>query len=165
MLGTQRSHFSVRNLMIVVQRDGNYTLHPAVLDASFHACVHPLMTKSTDPNVYYLPAGVNVISVYDAMDRQALCAEHVFAYVQLKAWKPCAYSVCNADDACLQYSLQPRLYMTLHCWICADNISVLSTAFLSPVIIRSLFRRLLPATSWLTSLTTFLQRPPSPAKV
>ena len=165
MLGTQRSHFAVRNLMIVVQRDGNYTLHPAVLDASFHACVHPLMTKSTDPNVYYLPAGVNVINVFEAMERQALCAKHVYAYVQLKAWDPCAYSVGNVNDACVEYFLQLRSYMTLHFWICADSISVLSTAFLSPVIIKSLFRRFLLATSWLLSPTTFLQSPPSPAKV
>ena len=81
---------------VAAQRDGNYILHPALLDASFHACVHPMMTKSTDPNVYYLPARVNVINVYDTMDHQALCAEHVYAYVQLKSWMPCAYSVCNA---------------------------------------------------------------------
>ena len=77
--------------MITAHRDGNYILHPAVLDASFHACVHPVMTKSTDPNVYYLPASVNVIQVFDTMNRQALCAEHVYAHVQLESWKPSAY--------------------------------------------------------------------------
>ncbi|TFY52512.1 hypothetical protein EVJ58_g9975, partial [Rhodofomes roseus] len=69
-------------------RDGNYILHPAVLDASFHVCVHPSMTKSTDPNVYYLPSGVNAINVYDAMTKDALCAEHIYAYVTFKSWKP-----------------------------------------------------------------------------
>ena len=70
-------------------RDGKYILHPAILDSTFHACVHPTLTKSTDPNIYFLPAKVNSVTVYESMDRQAFAADHVYAHVTFQSWQPC----------------------------------------------------------------------------
>ncbi|KAJ7695179.1 hypothetical protein B0H17DRAFT_1198868 [Mycena rosella] len=78
----------VKGLGADLANDGNYVLHPAILDASLHAGIHPRVHMITDPNVYYLPERVNSILVYDALDRAAQCAEHVYSYATFQAWTP-----------------------------------------------------------------------------
>jgi hypothetical protein len=83
-------------VLIVPYSDGKYIIHPAILDASFHACVHPSMTKSTDPNVYFLPAGVNAINLFPAMTPEAMAAEHVFAHLTFRSWHPSTHWISMA---------------------------------------------------------------------
>lgn len=76
------------NRVLTFDRDGKHVIHPAILDASFHVCVHPALTKSTDPNVYFLPSRVNAVMLSEAFDGQALFTEHVYAHVTFQAWHP-----------------------------------------------------------------------------
>ncbi|KAJ3873157.1 putative polyketide synthase [Lentinula edodes] len=78
----------VKSLDESLSGDGKYILHPAILDSCFHACVHPLLTKATDPNIYYLPSVVNCISLSDKFNHSVLSAEHFFAHIKLKQWNP-----------------------------------------------------------------------------
>ena len=51
------------------------------------------MTKSSDPNVYFLPSRINAINVYDAMTPEALRDEHFYAHISFQEWHPCTLSI------------------------------------------------------------------------
>jgi acyl transferase domain-containing protein/aryl carrier-like protein len=69
-----------------LKKDGRYILHPAILDACFHGCVHPGITRSTDPNVYYLPAYVDSVNTW--LPEGSLNDEYIYAYAKFKSWGP-----------------------------------------------------------------------------
>ncbi|KAF9047970.1 hypothetical protein BDP27DRAFT_1434385 [Rhodocollybia butyracea] len=69
-------------------RDGNYILHPAILDSCFHVCVHPAFTKVTDPNVYFLPASANSVVLYDEFTPARMATQYVFAHIKFTTWDP-----------------------------------------------------------------------------
>ncbi|KAH7907339.1 putative polyketide synthase [Hygrophoropsis aurantiaca] len=63
----------------------NYIIHPAVLDACFHAIVHPDFTSDWDRNAYYLPSQVGAFVLHNRLlGEQAV----VYAHVTLKEWLP-----------------------------------------------------------------------------
>ncbi|KAJ7799753.1 hypothetical protein B0H14DRAFT_3491310 [Mycena olivaceomarginata] len=78
----------VKGLTADLANDGNYVLHPTLLDVTLHAGIHPRVHMTTDPNVYYLPQRINSVFIYDALDRAALSSEHLYAYATFQSWTP-----------------------------------------------------------------------------
>ncbi|KAF7329008.1 Polyketide synthase [Mycena venus] len=78
----------VKGLSADLAIDSKYVLHPALLDATLHAGIHPRVHMTTDPNVYYLPERVNSIFVYDTLDASSLSSEHLYAYATFQSWTP-----------------------------------------------------------------------------
>ncbi|KAJ7716081.1 hypothetical protein B0H16DRAFT_1476979 [Mycena metata] len=78
----------IKGLTADLAKDGNYVLHPAILDAALHSGIHPRVHMVTDPNVYYLPERVNSMFVYDTLDRELQSGEHVYSYATFQAWTP-----------------------------------------------------------------------------
>lgn len=65
----------------------DYRIHPAVLDASLHILVHPVVTGVNDAARYYLPSRIGSLIVHDALlDRPF--PPIVYTHAVFKAWTP-----------------------------------------------------------------------------
>ncbi|KAJ3839953.1 putative polyketide synthase [Lentinula raphanica] len=67
----------------------NYIVHPAILDACFHAMVLPA-SADNDPNSYHLPLSVEYVALHQPslFPQGETPADTFFAYVKLKNWTP-----------------------------------------------------------------------------
>ncbi|KAH9886258.1 ketoacyl-synt-domain-containing protein [Cubamyces lactineus] len=66
---------------------GDYRIHPAILDASLHVLVHPMVTGMLDTTRYYLPSRIGALVTHDALLSQPLPST-VYAHATFKAWTP-----------------------------------------------------------------------------
>ncbi|THU94298.1 hypothetical protein K435DRAFT_966925 [Dendrothele bispora CBS 962.96] len=66
-----------------------YRVHPAILDACFHAMVLPAAADN-DPTTYYLPFSVEYVALHqpELFPKDQSPAETVYAYVKMKSWAP-----------------------------------------------------------------------------
>lgn len=65
----------------------DYRIHPAILDASLHILVHPVVTGVNDAARYYLPSRIGSLIVHDALlDRPF--PPIVYTHAVFKAWTP-----------------------------------------------------------------------------
>ncbi|KAH7904616.1 hypothetical protein BJ138DRAFT_1130883 [Hygrophoropsis aurantiaca] len=85
-------YIGMRELLVKVSGADNdlpgfeeYIVHPAILDACFHAIVHPDFTSDWDRNAYYLPSRVGAFVLYSRLLREQSV---VYAHVTLKEWLP-----------------------------------------------------------------------------
>ncbi|EEB86945.1 hypothetical protein MPER_15925, partial [Moniliophthora perniciosa FA553] len=68
-------------------REGNYIVHPAILDACFHSSAYPPFTGDYNPFIYYLPAGVDTVLLH----RPSTCyadMPFIYAYLKVIVWNP-----------------------------------------------------------------------------
>ncbi|KAI0325192.1 ketoacyl-synt-domain-containing protein [Cubamyces sp. BRFM 1775] len=65
----------------------DYRIHPAILDASLHILVHPMVTGMLDTTRYYLPSKIGALVIHDALLDQPFPST-VYAYATFKAWTP-----------------------------------------------------------------------------
>ncbi|KAI0357949.1 ketoacyl-synt-domain-containing protein [Trametes cingulata] len=65
----------------------DYRIHPAILDASLHFLVHPVVTRITDSSRYYLPSNIGSLIVHDGLLEQSF-PSIVYAHAKFKAWTP-----------------------------------------------------------------------------
>ena len=70
--------------------DPGYLLHPAILDACIQVTAYKPFHGDYDPNIYYLPAHVDVLIVHQRLV-QGYFPNHVYAHVELKKWVPGAF--------------------------------------------------------------------------
>ncbi|KAF4610126.1 hypothetical protein D9613_010407 [Agrocybe pediades] len=91
---------SIKGLDSALLKDGNYFLHPAILDACIQVSAYKPFHGDYDPNVYYLPAHVDALIVHQGA-KQAYFPGHLYAHVQLKKWKPdgMVYDISLVDDS------------------------------------------------------------------
>ncbi|KAJ7717066.1 hypothetical protein DFH07DRAFT_762136 [Mycena maculata] len=73
--------------------------HPAILDASVHVLVHPLLTKNLDKNAYYLPSGVKKFTIHEPFIEHEM-PSNMFAHATLQRWTPTTleYDVVLVDN-------------------------------------------------------------------
>ncbi|KAI0364399.1 ketoacyl-synt-domain-containing protein [Pilatotrama ljubarskyi] len=94
---------------------GDYRIHPAILDASLHFLVHPVVTGINDSSRYYLPSSIGGLVVYDALlDRPF--PSTVYAHATFKAWTPetLLYDILvMGEDGTPLYSVE-ELVLSLH---------------------------------------------------
>ncbi|KAI0768339.1 ketoacyl-synt-domain-containing protein [Trametes elegans] len=65
----------------------DYKIHPAILDASLHFLVHPVVTGVDDSSRYYLPSRLGAVVVHDALLSQAF-PRTFYSHATLKTWAP-----------------------------------------------------------------------------
>ncbi|KAJ3744032.1 hypothetical protein DFH05DRAFT_1550591 [Lentinula detonsa] len=67
----------------------NYIVHPAILDACFHAMVLPA-SADNDPNSYHLPLSVEYVALHQSalFPQSETPADTFYAYVEMKNWTP-----------------------------------------------------------------------------
>ncbi|KAJ4480137.1 putative polyketide synthase [Lentinula aciculospora] len=73
----------------ITEHGYNYIVHPAILDACFHAMVLPA-SADNDPNSYHLPLSVEFVALHQSeLFPQGQTPSDIFyAYVQMKSWTP-----------------------------------------------------------------------------
>ncbi|KAL6304755.1 hypothetical protein BKA93DRAFT_261672 [Sparassis latifolia] len=98
-LGSGEALVSVRGLDETLSQEGNYVLHPAILDACFHIMTYRPFHGDFNPNVYYLPSFVDAIILHQPR-RPKYFPAHVYAHVKLTQWTPDSmyYNIVLADD-------------------------------------------------------------------
>ncbi|KAJ3767378.1 polyketide synthase [Lentinula raphanica] len=64
-----------------------YIFHPAILDACFHAMIHPAFTGQVDQNVYYLPSKIQQVILHEA-HKTLPSLPSVFAHIVFRKWRP-----------------------------------------------------------------------------
>ncbi|KAK0447900.1 putative polyketide synthase [Desarmillaria tabescens] len=64
-----------------------YVLHPAILDSCIHSAVHHRITENMDPNSYFLPSRVEVVTVYDKPEADVL-QNDLYAKIIRQKWMP-----------------------------------------------------------------------------
>ncbi|KIK54393.1 polyketide synthase [Collybiopsis luxurians FD-317 M1] len=67
----------------------NYIVHPAILDACFHAMILPAVADN-DPNSYHLPLSVEYVALHQSelFPRGQEPSDTFYAYVKMKDWTP-----------------------------------------------------------------------------
>ncbi|KAF8200274.1 polyketide synthase [Pholiota molesta] len=65
-----------------------YVIHPALLDACFHAMVHPMFTANADRSVYYLPMSIETVALYDPCFIRKTLPKVVYSHIIYKSWDP-----------------------------------------------------------------------------
>ncbi|GBE89888.1 putative polyketide synthase [Sparassis crispa] len=98
-LGSGEALVSVRGLDETLSQEGNYVLHPAILDACFHIMTYRPFHGDFNPNVYYLPSFVEAVVLHQPKQPKYFPA-HVYAHVELTQWTPDSmyYNIVLADD-------------------------------------------------------------------
>ncbi|KAK0189611.1 thiolase-like protein [Armillaria mellea] len=64
-----------------------YTVHPAILDSCIHSAVHHRITGNMDPNSYFLPSRVEVVTLYDKPEPEVL-RKVLYAKIVRQKWMP-----------------------------------------------------------------------------
>ncbi|KAJ7637908.1 putative polyketide synthase [Mycena polygramma] len=67
--------------------EGDYHLHPVILDSCLHALVHPAFTRNSDTSVYYLPSYVEAVTLHTSFRGKKLPAT-LYAYAKIREWDP-----------------------------------------------------------------------------
>ncbi|KAJ7675951.1 polyketide synthase [Mycena polygramma] len=67
--------------------EGDYHLHPVILDSCLHALVHPAFTRNSDTSVYYLPSSVEAVTLHTSFRGRKLPAT-LYAYAKIREWDP-----------------------------------------------------------------------------
>ncbi|OJT09920.1 hypothetical protein TRAPUB_13598 [Trametes pubescens] len=65
----------------------DYRIHPAILDASVHILVHPVVTGVNDAARYYLPSRIGAVIIHDALVEGPF-PPIVYTHATFKAWTP-----------------------------------------------------------------------------
>ncbi|KAF9477477.1 hypothetical protein BDN70DRAFT_994948 [Pholiota conissans] len=65
-----------------------YVIHPTLLDACFHAMVHPMFTANADRSVYYLPTSIETVALYDPRFIRQSLPKVVYSHISYKSWDP-----------------------------------------------------------------------------
>ncbi|KAK0461850.1 uncharacterized protein EV420DRAFT_1527612 [Desarmillaria tabescens] len=76
-----------------------YVLHPAILDSCIHSTVHHLFTGNMDPTSYFLPSGVDIVTLYDVPAPNNL-QKPLYAHIVRQNWSPetITFNVNIVDD-------------------------------------------------------------------
>ncbi|KZW01287.1 hypothetical protein EXIGLDRAFT_830237 [Exidia glandulosa HHB12029] len=86
-LGTTQALVGIRAYTADLDGDPPFVLHPAILDAAFHAMAHPSVTGVHDPTLYMLPARIQSIVTHDALyDPKKPVA--LIAHIISREWTP-----------------------------------------------------------------------------
>ncbi|KAK0216124.1 putative polyketide synthase [Armillaria fumosa] len=64
-----------------------YTVHPAILDSCIHSAVHHRITGNMDPNSYFLPSRVEVVTLYDKPEPEVF-RKVLYARIVRQKWMP-----------------------------------------------------------------------------
>ncbi|KAF5378437.1 hypothetical protein D9757_011142 [Collybiopsis confluens] len=99
--GNNEALVRIKGLNKLEASNGRYVLHPAILDACFHPCISPMMTKVTDPNIYFLPSKLNSLTLAKEFESSKLITSNLFCYILVEAWEPeqVTYNITLADDS------------------------------------------------------------------
>ncbi|EGN93606.1 hypothetical protein SERLA73DRAFT_97544 [Serpula lacrymans var. lacrymans S7.3] len=97
--GDKEALASIRGIDHKLATEGDYILHPAILDACLQITAYKPFHGDFDPNVYYLPARVEAVIVHKALRPQYFPA-HVYAHIKLGMWTPASmhYDIALVDD-------------------------------------------------------------------
>ena len=76
----------------ILDSDGRYLLHPAILDACLHVTGHKAFHGDFNPSTYYLPAHVEALVLHQP-SQVSFFPAHIYAHIILKAWSPCECSL------------------------------------------------------------------------
>ncbi|KAI0653728.1 ketoacyl-synt-domain-containing protein [Cubamyces menziesii] len=104
----------------------DYRIHPAILDASLHILVHPIVTGINDPARYYLPSRIGALVVHDALLERPFPST-IYTYATFKAWTPetLVYDLLiMTEDGTPLYSVD-ELEISMH----GQNVPRVSTRF------------------------------------
>ncbi|KAJ4493057.1 hypothetical protein C8J55DRAFT_556028 [Lentinula edodes] len=73
----------------LIEHGYNYIVHPAILDACFHAMVLPA-SADNDPNSYHLPLSVEYVALHQSelFPSGQTASDTFYAYVKMKNWTP-----------------------------------------------------------------------------
>ncbi|KAL6298480.1 hypothetical protein BKA93DRAFT_830667 [Sparassis latifolia] len=98
-LGTNEALVSVRGLDKILFGEGNYVLHPAILDACCHIMTYRRFHGNFNFNVYYLPSFIKAVVLHQPAQPEYFPA-HLYAHVELTQWTPDSmhYDIVLADD-------------------------------------------------------------------
>ncbi len=69
----------------------DYRIHPAILDASVHILVHPVVTGVNDAARYYLPSRIGALIIHDALVDRPF-PPIVYTHATFKSWTPGTFS-------------------------------------------------------------------------
>lgn len=74
-------------LLMLLNSDGGYILHPAILDACFHPACFPKFHGNFDSNSYFLPAQIGTVSLHQPPEKWYL-PSIVYSFLQIIDWNP-----------------------------------------------------------------------------
>ena len=77
-------------MLTLVLSIADYRIHPAILDASLHILVHPIVTGINDPARYYLPSRIGALVVHDALLEHPFPST-IYTHATFKGWTPGMY--------------------------------------------------------------------------
>ncbi|KAK0200866.1 putative polyketide synthase [Desarmillaria ectypa] len=85
-MNEQEGLFQIRGADEEMISEG-YVLHPAILDSCIHSAVHHRITGNMDPNSYFLPSRVEVVTLYDKPEPDLL-RNVLYAKIVRQKWTP-----------------------------------------------------------------------------
>ncbi|KZT12695.1 uncharacterized protein LAESUDRAFT_668561 [Laetiporus sulphureus 93-53] len=98
--GADEALVSIRGLDATLSADGNYVLHPAILDACLHAPAFKAFSGDFNTYVYSLPSRVDAVILHRP-PREGYFPAHIYAHVTVCEWTPTSrtYNMMIVDDA------------------------------------------------------------------
>ncbi|TFK24574.1 hypothetical protein FA15DRAFT_756455 [Coprinopsis marcescibilis] len=97
--GVNEALVSIVGLDNSLAREGNYILHPAILDACIQATAYRPFHGDFNPNVYYLPSRIDSFTVHQTLSKH-LFPYHIYAHVEFQSWlqDEMSYDIALVDD-------------------------------------------------------------------
>ncbi|KAI0364111.1 ketoacyl-synt-domain-containing protein [Pilatotrama ljubarskyi] len=93
----------------------DYRIHPAILDASLHILVHPVVTGVNDPSQYYLPSRVGALVLHEALLHRPF-PPTLYVHATFKTWTPTTLIydlLISTEDGTPLYSVD-ELEISMH---------------------------------------------------
>ncbi|KZV91528.1 hypothetical protein EXIGLDRAFT_769873, partial [Exidia glandulosa HHB12029] len=85
--GTTEALIRIRAWSADLAEEPPFILHPAILDAAFHAMAHPSLSGNRDPTLYMLPARIRSIVTHEAL-YGSVKPTIVIAHITSRKWTP-----------------------------------------------------------------------------
>ncbi|KAJ3793868.1 hypothetical protein GGU11DRAFT_690910 [Lentinula aff. detonsa] len=108
----------IKGMDNILMDDGEYILHPAILDACFHPACFQGFHGNLDSNSYFLPAKIGRVLLHNQPQRHYF-PSIIYSYLKIKEWTPNAitYDILILDQTgfrlCSVYNIQfLRHYMS-----------------------------------------------------
>ncbi|KAK7035340.1 hypothetical protein VNI00_011871 [Paramarasmius palmivorus] len=83
--GDGESLASINGLDDALRNDGNYVLHPAIIDACIQASTYKPFQGEFSPFVYFLPSGVQTVQLHQP-SRVNCCPRFFYSYLKITEW-------------------------------------------------------------------------------
>ncbi|TFY67380.1 hypothetical protein EVJ58_g1650 [Rhodofomes roseus] len=113
--GYHEALVSIKGMDGVLERDGRYLMHPAILDACLHITSFRPFHGDHSPNGYYLPAHVDAVILHRS-PRVHFFPDHIYTHTILREWTPSSvfYDITITDDAGSPLCTLQRLEVAKH---------------------------------------------------